>query len=74
MAERGPGAPADPTIELRDSEQRFRAIVDSTAAAVFVVRDELIVEVNRNACGRWSAATGRDICSRARCRATAPAS
>ncbi|MET0554160.1 MAG: PAS domain S-box protein, partial [Vicinamibacteria bacterium] len=51
MEERGHDRPADALRELRDSEQRFRALVDSTAAAVFVVQDERIVEVNRNACG-----------------------
>ena len=51
MEERGGSEPADALRELHDSEQRFRALVDSTAAAVFVVQDERIVEVNRNACG-----------------------
>jgi len=60
-------APADPVAELRDSEQRFRALVDSTAAAVFVVQGERIVEVNRNASGltgyRREELVGRDFWS-----------
>jgi diguanylate cyclase (GGDEF)-like protein/PAS domain S-box-containing protein len=64
MADR---APADPVAELRDSEQRFRALVDSTAAAVFVVQGERIVEVNRNASGltgyRREELVGRDFWS-----------
>jgi diguanylate cyclase (GGDEF)-like protein/PAS domain S-box-containing protein len=54
MVERVSGGPAEPSREsreLRESEARFQALVDSTAAAVFVVQDERIVDVNRNACG-----------------------
>jgi diguanylate cyclase (GGDEF)-like protein/PAS domain S-box-containing protein len=67
MVEGGPGTPADPLAELRESEQRFRALVDSTAAAVFVVQDERIVEINRNASGltgyRREELVGRDFWS-----------
>jgi diguanylate cyclase (GGDEF)-like protein/PAS domain S-box-containing protein len=37
--------------ELRDSERRFRAVLDSTAAAVVVLQDDRVVAANRNASG-----------------------
>jgi diguanylate cyclase (GGDEF)-like protein/PAS domain S-box-containing protein len=51
MVERKPATVDDRARELRDSEQRFQAVLDSTAAAVVVLQDDRVVAANRNASG-----------------------
>ena len=51
MEERHPASIDELVRELSDSEQRFQAVLDSTAAAVFVLQDDRVAAVNRNASG-----------------------
>ena len=50
---------------LRDSEQRFQSVLDSTAAAVVILQDDRVVAANRNASGltgyRHADLLGRDF-------------
>ena len=49
--ERRPATAEELARELRDSERRFQAVLDSTAAAVVVLQDDRVVAANRNASG-----------------------
>ena len=49
MPEGRPESIEDLARALRDSEQRFQVVMDSTAAGVFVVQDDRVVAANRNA-------------------------
>ena len=51
MDERKPVSADELARELRDSEQRFQAVLDSTAAAVVILQDDRVVAANRNASG-----------------------
>jgi diguanylate cyclase (GGDEF)-like protein/PAS domain S-box-containing protein len=51
MDERRPATVEELASALRDSEQRFQAVLDSTAAAVVVLQDDRVAAANRNASG-----------------------
>jgi diguanylate cyclase (GGDEF)-like protein/PAS domain S-box-containing protein len=51
MQDRHPATAEGLARALRDSEQRFQAVLDSTAAGVIVVQDDQVVAANRNASG-----------------------
>jgi diguanylate cyclase (GGDEF)-like protein/PAS domain S-box-containing protein len=51
MHERPPATADELAGALRDSERRFQAVLDSTAAAVVVLQDDRVVALNRNASG-----------------------
>jgi PAS domain S-box-containing protein len=51
MVDKRPTTADDLARELRDSQQRFQAMLDSTAAGVVVLQDGRVVAVNRNASG-----------------------
>ncbi|HET9314127.1 MAG TPA: PAS domain-containing protein, partial [Vicinamibacteria bacterium] len=51
MQERTPPSADELARKLRDSEQRFQVVLDSTAAAVVVLQDDRVVAANRNASG-----------------------
>jgi diguanylate cyclase (GGDEF)-like protein/PAS domain S-box-containing protein len=51
MEERRPESAEDLARQLQDSDARFQAVLDSTAAAVLILQDERVVAVNRNASG-----------------------